>query len=565
MTLLVVQGAGSQHHLHLGPLPDNTLALRASELETVSYAEGGHPLVLWKFVQARERIGRVVHIQAASLLDEFEMYRGRRHSFYFSDDELPNLLSIEVGTGFGARKHVADRYDPHAETIETGNGTSLVVKMIDASVPVYADIGRAQRRVAFFVDGLPLRTWVIGPENAPGTGRDLRSLNFDLVQGLAYWLWQFTPGLARHLRPADGHDRLTVRLDLPATILNAAQHQGGEPYFEMVVEPPTLTVRFLPSAVPLFTTADNTGERELMNCLLSGLAQMPVASDLNAQTIAQLVDEFAPLGSKKQVFFLNLDRSPDLDWTDLPDERLLQSGDIDGLIDDLGEYLRTQKRRLIGNIAPADCAAVLHQCVEHFYTLLRDEVAALTSCGTLEQLVRRHEVLIQQTAFRALTVPTRLACFRSIPDMVTELEKEIPERARTAIASRFLIEYVAATPLQGNRELSLAAFDRLLAISHHIANFGFSSDLLYFRLADTQLAILGSGRLGIERDAFSEGLKAYMSAYASDVRSRSVRDFARHWRRGDGGGSSTVMDRLKGPSEAEFGARRVLRLDDRCG
>ena len=77
------------------------------------------------------------------MLDEFEMYRPR-HSFYFSDDELPNLLSIEVGTGLGTRKHVADRYDPHAETIETGNGTSLVVKIFDASVPVYADIGRAR-------------------------------------------------------------------------------------------------------------------------------------------------------------------------------------------------------------------------------------------------------------------------------------------------------------------------------------------------------------------------------------------------------------------------------------
>ena len=75
MTLIVVQGAGSEHHLHFGPLPDNTLALRASELETVSYAEGGQPLALWKFVQARERIGRVVHIQATSMLDEFEMYR----------------------------------------------------------------------------------------------------------------------------------------------------------------------------------------------------------------------------------------------------------------------------------------------------------------------------------------------------------------------------------------------------------------------------------------------------------------------------------------------------------
>ena len=419
---------------------------------------------------------------------------------------------------------------------------------------MYADLGRARRRVAFFVDGLPVRTWVVGPENAAGNGRDSRSLNFDLVQGLAYWLWQFSPGLANHLRPVDGLDRLTIYLDLPDAVLDAAQHHGGPPHFEATVDATTLTVRFLPSAVPLFAGTDNEGERALMRFVLSGLGQMPIASGLDEQTIGRLTDEFAPLGSKKQVFFLNLDRSPDLDWTDLPDERLLQKGDIDALLDDLGEHLRRVKGRSTGKIAPANRAAVLHECVGYFYNLLQDEVAALTPRGTLEHLVRRHEVLIQQTAFRALTVPTRLACFGSIPDMVTELESEIPERARTAISSRFLLEYVAATPPHGNKELSLATFDRLLAISHHIANFGFSSDLLHFRLADTQLAILGSGRLGIERDAFGEGLKAYMSAYASDVRRRSVRDFERHWRRGEGGGSSTVMDRLKCPSEAEFGA-----------
>lgn len=557
-TLVIVQGAGSEHHLQLNALPPRTLALRASELETVSYAEGGRPLALWKFVRARERIARVTHVHAMSMLDEFEMYRSRKHSFYFSDDQPPNLISIEVGTGFGSRKYVADRYDPHEEPIETGNGTSLVVKMFDASAPVYADIGRARLRVAFLVDGLPIRIWIVGPDNAggpAGPGQDLRSLNFDLVQGLAYWLWQFTPGLVNHLRPVGGHERLTVRLDLPATILDAAQHQGGEPYFQTATDQAaTLTVRFLPSAVPLFTGVDNAGERALMRSVLSGLAQMPVASGLDEQAVAQLVDDFAPLGPKKQVFFLNLDRSPDLDWTDLPDERLLQDEDIDGLLDDLGDHLRTQKNRHVGDVVLADRAAVLHECVDYFYRLLREEVALLTSRGTLEQLIRRHEVLIQQTAFRALTVPTRLACFGSIPEIVNDLEKEIPERGRTSIASRFLIEYVAATPPQGERELSLATLDRLLAISHHIANFGFSSDLLYFRLADTKLAILASGRLGIERDAFSEGLKTYMSAYASDVRRRSIRDFAKHWRRGVSGGSSTVMDRLTEPSEAEFGA-----------
>ena len=53
------------------------------------------------------------------------------------------------------------------------------------------------------------------------------------------------------------------------------------------------------------------------------------------------------------------------------------------------------------------------------------------------------------------------------------------------MASRFLIEFVTAQPPTGVKPLSDASYENLLAISHHITNFGFSSDLLHLGLADT--------------------------------------------------------------------------------
>lgn len=561
MTLLVLQGVGREHVLSLDSPPRNFLALRAAELETLGYAEGGRPLALWKFVQARERLATVPYVHATCLLDEFELYRSHRHTYYLSDEAPPDLLSIGVGTGFRTRAHVANRYDPHSETIETGASTSLVMKAIDAGVPVYGDISRAQERVAFFVDGLPVRLWVLGPAHGSDTSPEVRSLSFDLVKGLAYWLWQFTPGLVKHLRPVPDQRQLSISLDVTAAMLDASLYDTRGPAFEAVPEGNRLTVRFSPSAVPMFMGMDNEGERAMMKCVLAGLANMPIAVDLDAGRIAQLVDASAPLGNKKQLFFLNLDHSPDLDWTDVPDERLLDEADVEGLLDDLGVHLRDVKRRTVGAIARPARIDVLHECVEYFYSRLQDEVSALTGSGTLEGLVRRHEALIQQTSFRAFTVPTRLACFGELPDMVAELTKEIPERARVAIASRFLIEYVAASPPKGSRELSGATYDRLLAISHHVANFGFISDLLHFRLADTRLAILASGRLGIESDRFREGLSGYLAAYASDVRGRSIREFAKHWRQGTSRASGGLVERLKGPSEAEFGASLADYVD----
>jgi hypothetical protein len=156
-----------------------------------------------------------------------------------TDDEgkLADLAQAGGDDERGSRGVWKRKSDKHAEQLKPGNGTSPAVKMIDGSVPVYADLGRARRRVAFFVDRLPVPTWVVGPENAAATGRDSRSLNFDLVQGLAYWLW-----------PADGLDRLTIYLDLPDAVLDASQHHGGPPHFDATVDATTLTIRLLPSA-----------------------------------------------------------------------------------------------------------------------------------------------------------------------------------------------------------------------------------------------------------------------------------------------------------------------------
>jgi hypothetical protein len=554
-TLIVVQGAGREHFVRLERDLAHTLVLRAAEFETFGYVEGGQPLALWKYLQDHTRLSNTTQIQAASFLDEYELYRSRKHTFYIGDERPPDGLMVEVGTGLGAREYVASRYDPHWEPTEESGDADFVVKMLYADVPVYGDLDRASDRVACFVDGAALPIWILGPEYGREDTRALRSLCYDVVQGVAYWLWQVTPGLNRHLTRTAPLVPLKINIQISPNVLDSAQHNSGQQPFNSAVEGSTATVRFNPAAVPLFLGVDNAGERGLLSEILMAVGQTPSAVDLDAASVAQLVDQFAPLGPKKQMFFLQIDRAPDLDDVDLGAERLLQNRDTDCLLDDLGEHLRTIKARSTGPIEGIDDRrTVLNECVGFFYELLREEVARLDSVGPLEALVRRHEALVQQTAYRSLTVPTRLACYRDVPEVAKDIASEIPERSRTALASRFLIEFVATQPPNGTRPLSDATYDRLLAISHHIINFGFSSDLLHFGLADTHLSILGSGRLGIERDAFSEGLKAYMAAYTSDVARRSLREFPRHWRRGAGDGPTGVLERFAEASTAEFGA-----------
>ena len=99
--------------------------------------------------------------------------------------------------------------------------------------------------------------------------------------------------------------------------------------------------------------------------------------NLDAAAVAQIVDESAPLGPKKQMFFLQINER--LTWTMLTCAQnvLIQKRDLTVLLDDLGEHLRTVKGRPIGPIdAIDDRRTVLNESVGFFYELLRQEVTA---------------------------------------------------------------------------------------------------------------------------------------------------------------------------------------------
>ena len=55
-----------------------------------------------------------------------------------------------------------------------------------------------------------------------------------------------------------------------------------------------------------------------------------------------------------------------------------------------------------------------------------------------------------------------------------------------------------ARPPHGTEPLSLSKYDRLLALGAEIANLGMVSDTIHYQQADVDVAMLGSGRLGLE-------------------------------------------------------------------
>jgi hypothetical protein len=270
--------------------------------------------------------------------------------------------------------------------------------------------------------------------------------------------------------------------------------------------------------------------------------------------IEGLLNRFAPIGLKKK-FYLIPGGDPRLDERYLPPFRTVQAPDEEELLDGVGEYVATQLRTPAGPIPGDQRTAVLREVVDFLFARLEREVSVLTPEGLLQYLVAANEAILTAQARRQLTIPTRLACFGSAEALAEQLRRDLPEASKAASASRVLIEYVTARPPQGERRLSLATYDRLLATASDIQEWAFVSDDIHFGLADHALEMLPSGRLGVSREEYLVARDSFLGVLARGEMGRSADDFSRHWKGGTSNASATIFDdeETRRATAAEFG------------
>ncbi|HXM36344.1 MAG TPA: hypothetical protein VN920_14215 [Pyrinomonadaceae bacterium] len=383
------------------------------------------------------------------------------------------------------------------------------------------------------LEGLPLPIWILIAESVDRES-PFFNVGINFVELIAYWLWQFTPSLEEFLDPlAHRYPHIVIRMNITPDEAwfkraSAKSNLAAEILATWNTDEGVLDLEPQPGVLTQFYSADNAGEREFMNVVLGYIAQLTIGDrkPLTDEAISAIIETHAPLGLKKKMLLLVPDSDPPLDPGKLPSFRKLQQAEESELLDQLGQHVRDEIKLPRGRIAPNERTAVLRQVVDFYYRKLQRLVVTLDPRQLLERLIAQHEAMVNSTAMHKLQMPTRLAAFENVPEMLEIITQELPDDTNAALASRFVIEYVVAQPPHGVRPLSMDFYDRLQAIANHLVNFGFESDLIFFNLADIKLSVLPSGRLGVERDLFTKARAQYLDAFAAGRIARSARRFA---------------------------------------
>ena len=489
---------------------DPMLIARSDDLEVILHQEPDGLIGLLLFAQAiGNRPGKSV---STSLLDEFCSYVDHEKSFYFSDDKPPDFTLFEVGDGLYPRRKYHAVTDRHGVIPPVPNpGILQARRRYEHDAPEIFLTEPASSYVGYVVE--------LGNQSV-FLSLDLRERDFagvepDLLECAAYWVRECAT--CTGARAPAATTELVLTLSDPESWKGVADWSTTDPAVRVTPTANGCVLEFTETFVALLQDRANSAERELVKALLTSLFGIATGS------LASTLEMVAPSGSKRMLNAFDQNRSPDMLAASLPRPLTGHDQVTAQLLDDLGEWLRspTGGELSTGSLAGEHRVHALNTAVAHLFGRLEAEIASYDPRTLLDFLIAQNESLVHDGKFKAMMLRSRLACFGEQSHTVTELVQHRKDSATAQRANRFLIEYVAAQPPAGTRAIEVLDYYRVLAIANEIIERATISDFLHYRLADFEVSILDSGRLGVSRD---EPVTAAMDTYAANSGMRSVRE-----------------------------------------
>lgn len=514
---------GLQDFRRAGPM----LMASLDELATMIRLDGSDALFLWRFARADEALHRRSRVMTFSTLDTYAIYRGNESSFNLSDDRPPTMVSITAASGAPLRREAQRRWDSHHVVTPDGKTYVEVVSQYGVdTAPIYFLHPRHEQYV-LVLELDDLKVWILSRPDSAGQAHMVIS---GAIEAAAYWLHQAATArpdmLAANATPT-GQLLIYIGMDDPAawsevvagTNVRAAsnapelEHQTWATSKERSQGVFEVTLHADRAASAL--SDDNLADRQLVQTLIGSFAK-----DSEPAQQQEFLDQIAPPGIKKM---LHVFRASDVMArpTDVT-ARTVQSAVTSMLMDDLGAWLaETGWNR--GPIPPEDATRALRATVEYYFQRLATTVATLSSDGLMSFLILQDEALLGRSTRQRQNLASQLACFGADSVKAADLMKDERKTVEASVASRFVIEFVAAQPPQGTTLIDLFIYDELLALSAEIVSRATLSDAIHYGFSDVQLSMLESGRLGVSRgDRYSAGVQEVAQAEAEAARALAL-------------------------------------------
>ncbi|GAB2476128.1 hypothetical protein GCM10027030_07900 [Luteococcus sediminum] len=471
-----------------GSTSNPVLLGRSEDLALIIRHQERNPNALYLFGQALQR--RSYSTLSAGILDDYSIYTENQNSFYLSDDGVPTFAVTPPGAALAIRAADFESHDLHVVHTTT---QPRMLTWVSRALPYDApEIYRTDPRSSCFgytvEDGDTCIFITLHESVTPDTW-----LQLELLQTTSYWISQVTQSLGDLF-----YDLPCIEIEIEDAII------WLDPHLPVTSDPPVRvrstsrgkSICFTRTFAHMLRSRDNAAERELVDCLLGSVF------GLKASDRVQALDRIAPTGSKRMMHTFADQDALELNPGLLPEPVYIHEQAEALVLDELGQWLTSPSGAAMsaGKVQSEERGAVLNAAVEHLFAKLEHEISRFDTKDLLGALIRGNESLIRRSKIDSLLLPSRLACFGANSRAATRLVEDRSNSSTAQRATRFVIEYVAATQPHGNERSDGLSYMRILSIASEICNRGATSDLIHYGLADYSVEILNSGRLGVSRE-----------------------------------------------------------------
>ena len=526
LTLVVYSAMGEPFALLMNNQPDTDYLLQFSAFDFLQLVqtEKWDNLSLMRFARTKENTPALKY-GLNQPLDVYSLFKHKGESFYISDERQPDFMQIEPNYGCELIHESKEKLDFH--------GTPMHIDGRIGYIPVQRDLDYAaiykplnESLNAKSCESYPIPVWV-RCSHTEAEGLNPSSIIETVITAIAYWMDRLRPALSSRVEECY---KRTVEIDLhfdDETLSDKYIHyEPIRPVKEgaIVVNRTEFGVNaeFDNDFIRGFLGADNAQERKMMCSIIGELLKMGEAD------VQDQLDKYMPLGQAKMILMTEASNSPMSYPMWLNPPIYIHAASSQLMLDLFPRWMEEKGGDIKGKLATVkEKDEFLHRGVDILLEKMKEHIERFDAQALLRSLINNHETLLFQREHNKMIHPAQIVCFGDNEKKRREIFDTERRLSEAGLATRALIEYVAATQWEeGVEQPGCDDIEQMLAIMSELSHVGSICDAVHLGVSDHTIEKLASGRYGIYDDDFNNSVGNFASARTTETVNDQVEDFA---------------------------------------
>lgn len=477
-------------------------------------------------------------------LDCYSLYKHKGECFYVSDERKPDFIQIEPNEGCSLIHESKEKLDFHGTPMHIGGRVGYIPVQRDLDyAAIYKPINEGMNAKSCESYTLPI--WVKCHQTEQ-TGLNPSSITDTVITAVAFWMDRLRPALEERLMECY---KEPVEIDLQFSEEDLADKgihydmmkPAGEGKIKVARNATGVTVAFDIDFLRGFMGPDNRGERRMMAAIVTKLL------DWDDAAVEAAIDMYIPLGPAKMILMTEVSNSPVSYplWLNPPITIHKASGQL--ILDMFPQWMAEKGFDFDGRLQNKDQKdEFLHKGVDVLLEKAAQEVSRFDSRSLLRRLISNHETLVYQREHNKMLHPAQILCFGDTEEKRKAYFDDEMRLTESGLATRALIEYVAATQeSEGKEQAGSDDIESLLALMSEVVHIGGICDAVHLEVSNHTIEKLASGRYGIYDDDFNDHVGDFANARSVESVNQQIEVFEDKMERLGRTGREPVTERDK--------------------